>query len=111
MASISLRMLSVAIFLTIIVILLTTHMLEDSHFPDPDENGLMPYSWSKHQVLTTSDYATDSGIITHLFGGFNHHVIHHLFQHICHIHYPELTLIFHQQYSRHRVLSLNHDHH
>lgn len=89
----SFLLLMVCSSLTIIVILLTTHMLEDSHFPDPDENGLMPYSWSKHQVLTTSDYATDSGIITHLFGGFNHHVIHHLFQHICHIHYPELTLI------------------
>ena len=79
--------------LTIVVILLTTHMLEDSNFPDPDENGVMPFSWAKHQVLTTSDYATDSLVVTHLFGGFNHHVIHHLFQHICHIHYPELTRI------------------
>ncbi len=86
-------LLMVCSSLTIIVILLTTHMLEDSHFPDPDENGLMPYSWSKHQVLTTSDYATESLIVTHLFGGFNHHVIHHLFQHICHIHYPEMTQI------------------
>ena len=52
--------------LTIVVILLTTHMLEDSNFPDPDENGVMPFSWAKHQVLTTSDYATDSLVVTHL---------------------------------------------
>ena len=48
-------LLMVCSSLTIAVVLLTTHMLEDSYFPEPDENGLMPYSWSKHQMLTTSD--------------------------------------------------------
>ena len=89
--------------LTIVVILLTTHMLEDSYFPEPDNNGVMPYSWSKHQVLTTSDYATDSKVISHLFGGFNHHVIHHLFQNICHIHYPQLTRILKTVAKKHDV--------
>lgn len=96
-------LLMVCSSLTIVVILLTTHMLEDSYFPEPDENGMMPYSWSKHQVLTTSDYATESKIITHLFGGFNHHVIHHLFQNICHIHYPQLTQILKKVATKHNV--------
>ena len=89
----ALSLLMVCSSLTIVVVLLTTHMLDDSCFPEPDEQGLMPYSWSKHQMHTTSDYATESAVVTHLFGGFNHHIIHHLFQHICHIHYPALTRI------------------
>jgi linoleoyl-CoA desaturase len=89
--------------LTIVVVLLTTHMLDDSCFPEPDAQGVMPYSWSKHQMYTTSDYATGSSAITHLFGGFNHHVIHHLFQHVCHIHYPALTRILIRVAEKHGV--------
>ena len=96
-------LLMVCSSITIVVILLTTHMLEDSCFPEPDEYGVMPYSWSKHQVITTSNYATESKIITHLFGGFNHHVIHHLFQNICHIHYPQLTRILKKVAEKHNV--------
>ena len=88
---------------TIVVVLLTTHMLEDSAFPDPDESGMMPYSWSKHQMMTTSDYATESLLVTHLFGGFNHHVIHHLFQHVCHVHYPAMTKILIDVAAKHNV--------
>ena len=62
-------MLMISSSLTIVVVILTTHMLEDSEFPEPDENGMMPYSWAKHQILTTSDYATKSFLITHLLEG------------------------------------------
>jgi linoleoyl-CoA desaturase len=89
---------------TIVVVLLTTHMLDDSFFPDPDEEGMMPYSWAKHQMMTTSDYATENMLVSHLFGGFNHHVIHHLFQHVCHIHYPHLTRILIDVAARHDVV-------
>ena len=88
---------------TIVVVLLTTHMLDDSFFPDPDEHGMMPYSWSKHQMMTTSDYATENMLVTQLFGGFNHHVIHHLFQHVCHVHYPAMTKILIKVSARHNV--------
>ena len=101
-------MLMISSSLTIVVVLLTTHMLEDSEFPEPDENGMMPYSWAKHQILTTSDYATKSFLITHLFGGFNHHVIHHLFQHICHVHYPALTKILEKVASKHNITYQSH---
>ena len=53
--------------------------------------GAVQYSTSSYS--TAGDFSTNSFVITHLFGGFNHHVIHHLFQNICHIHYPELTKI------------------
>lgn len=95
--------LMVASSATIVVVLLTTHMLDDSAFPDPDENGMMPYSWSKHQMMTTSDYATENRFVTHLFGGFNHHIIHHLFQHVCHVHYPAMTRILIEVAAKHNV--------
>ena len=54
-------------------------------------------------MLTTSDYATESFWVTHLLGGINHHVIHHLFQHVCHIHYPSLTRILKKVAHQHDV--------
>lgn len=89
--------------LTMTIVLLSSHIDEHSHFPEPDETGMMPHSWSKHHMLTTSDYATESFWITHLFGGINHHVIHHLFQHVCHIHYPALTRILKRVAAKHGV--------
>ena len=86
-------LLTVFASLCITMVLLSTHVGEDANFPEPDKNGEMPHSWSHHHLITAGDFSTNSFVITHLFGGFNHHVIHHLFQNICHIHYPELTKI------------------
>ncbi len=79
--------------LTVAMALVSAHIGEDSIYPEPDADGRMPSSWIKHQILTTSDFATDNKIITQLFGGFNHHLVHHIFPNICHIHYPALTKI------------------
>jgi linoleoyl-CoA desaturase len=79
--------------LVIILVLLSTHVGEDANFPEPNEEYVLPHSWSFHQVLTAADFGTNSATINLLFGGFNHHVIHHLFPHICHVHYPQLTPI------------------
>lgn len=79
--------------LTITLVLLSTHVGEDANFPEPDINNRLPHSWSYHQIITAADFSTQSRAINFLFGGFNHHVIHHLFPNICHIHYPNLTPI------------------
>lgn len=79
--------------LVITFVLLSTHVGEDANFPKANEEGALPHSWSYHQLITTSDFSTNNKTINFLFGGFNHHVIHHLFPNICHIHYPELTKI------------------
>jgi linoleoyl-CoA desaturase len=79
--------------LVITMVLLSTHVGEDACFPEPDKNGVLPYSWSYHQVITAADFGTQSWLLNQLFGGFNHHVIHHLFPHICHVHYPAMTPI------------------
>lgn len=78
---------------TVALALISAHVGEHSVYPAPDEAGRMPHSWVRHQIVTTCDFATNSWLLTHLFGGFNHHVIHHLFPGICHIHYPALTEI------------------
>ena len=81
---------------TVAMALISAHIGEHSVYPAPDKDGLMPNSYIIHQIITTTDFATKSAVITHLFGGFNHHVVHHLFPNICHIHYPELTKIVKQ---------------
>lgn len=78
---------------TVALALISAHIGEHSVYPSPDQNNQMPLSWVRHQLVTTTDFSTQNKIITHLFGGFNHHVVHHLFPRICHIHYPALTKI------------------
>ncbi len=78
---------------TVALALISAHVGEHSVYPAPNENGKMEQSWVRHQIVTTSDFATNNRLITHLFGGFTHHVVHHVFPNICHIHYPKLTPI------------------
>ena len=104
-AIILLAFLSLLLFgsLIITLVLLSTHVGEDSNFPEPNENNVLPHSWSHHQIYTTSDFGTESYLINNLFGGFNHHVIHHLFPHICHIHYPKITPILKEVCEKHNL--------
>ncbi len=86
-------LLHFAASMTVAMALVSAHVGEYSVYPAPDKNGMMPHSWAMHQIATTTDFAIHSPVVTHLFGGFNHHVVHHLFPNICHIHYPKLTKI------------------
>lgn len=79
--------------LVITMVLLSTHVGEDANFPTPDENNMLPHAWAEHQVITAADFATKNKLVHFLFGGFNHHVVHHLFPNVCHCHYPALTPI------------------
>jgi len=76
---------------TVALALISAHVGEHSVYPEPNASGEMEHSWVRHQIVTTCDFATDSFLLTHLFGSFNHHIVHHLFPNICHIHYPVLT--------------------
>lgn len=79
--------------ITVTFALISTHVGEHSEFPDTDKNGNMSHSWVKHQFLTTSDFAVDNPFVTSLYGGFNHHLTHHLFPFVSHVHYPAMTKI------------------
>jgi len=79
--------------ITITLALIPSHVAEDSAFPLPDESGKMTTSWSHHQLQTIRDFATSNWFLNFLFGGFNHHLAHHLFPNICHVHYVQITPI------------------
>jgi linoleoyl-CoA desaturase len=75
------------------VIFQTGHIMPDSKYPLPDEEGNMNNNWLVHQLLVTSDYATNNKLLTWLLGGLNYHAVHHLFPHISHVHYKEISHI------------------
>ncbi len=83
--------------------------VETAHLP---ENGeAMDDEFMEHQLKTTSDFARRNKLVGWFVGGLNFQVEHHLFPHICHIHYPALSEIvkktakeFGLPYNEHRTL-------
>ena len=69
------------------------HMVEDAHMPLPDETGTMKNTWAIHQLFTTVNFSTKSRIMNWYSGGLNHQVEHHIFPHISHIHYTNISSI------------------
>ncbi len=69
------------------------HYMDGVEFVRPDSNGLIHNSWGEHELAVTTDFANSSSILTWLIGGLNHHICHHLFPNICHVHYKHITPI------------------
>jgi len=69
------------------------HVLETKYAEAKLDNSLINSSWIRHQIVTTTDFSTESKLANYIFGGFNLHVAHHIFPEISHIHYPALTKI------------------
>lgn len=65
------------------------HLLDINEFPENKEE----LDFVDHIFATTTDYATRSRLANVICGGLNHHVVHHLFPHVAHTHYPPLTKI------------------
>lgn len=76
-----------------ILALLSTHADEDAQFPLPPEDGKIDTTWAVYQITATKDFSTESRLANILFGGFNHHVAHHLFPAVAHTYYPAITPI------------------
>lgn len=51
----------------------------------------VPQGWAATQVQTTADFAHNSWFWTHVSGGLNYQVVHHLFPWVCHMHYPKIA--------------------
>jgi linoleoyl-CoA desaturase len=64
-----------------------------AHLPVEEKPEPMEDAFLEHQLATTSDFAQRSKIIGWYLGGLNFQVEHHLFPHICHVHYPEISKI------------------
>lgn len=76
-----------------VIALISTHVDEDAVFPMPPSDGKMSTTWAIHQMTVTKDFSADSRVANFLFGGFTHHVAHHLFPGVAHTYYPRITPI------------------
>ncbi len=81
----------------------TAHVMPDSAYPLPDKDGNIDHSWTVHQLLTTSDYAPNSKVLSWLTGGLNFQAVHHLFPNVCHVHYRNLAPIVKETTGKHDV--------
>ena len=79
--------------LIIALVFQLAHIVEEVQFPFCSIEGKIEDPWAVHELKTTSNFATQSKICHHLVGGLNFQVEHHLFSHICHIHYPAISRI------------------
>jgi linoleoyl-CoA desaturase len=65
-------------------------------FPEPDETGNVHRSWAAHQMYTTANFSNKNRVTTFLVGALNFQIEHHLFPHVCHVHYPAIAPIVKQ---------------
>jgi linoleoyl-CoA desaturase len=69
------------------------HVVEGAEQPLPDADGKIDNDWAVHELITTSDFARDNHLLNWYVGGLNFQIEHHLFPHICHIHYRKIAPI------------------
>lgn len=79
--------------LTLSIVFQLAHTVNETHFPKPDGEGNMPYSWVEHQLNTTCDFAQNNPFITFYCGGLNYQIEHHIFHKVSHVHYPAISKI------------------
>jgi linoleoyl-CoA desaturase len=76
------------------VVFQLAHCVEEADFPMPDpDTNRMKDAWAIHQAQTTVNFARRSRILSWYLGGLNFQIEHHLFPHVCHVHYPALSKI------------------
>ncbi len=69
------------------------HVMHTSDYAEPVEDNKMSNSWAVHQLLNTANFSPKSTIMSWFIGGLNYQIEHHLFPQICHVHYPQLSII------------------
>ena len=86
------------------------HVIEETSFYKPDENGSVENNWAVLQMKTTANFANSNRVFSWLIGGLNFQVEHHLFPNICHVHYRKIAHIvketaeeFHLPYNQHKT--------
>ena len=79
--------------ITLAIVFQLAHVVENTDFPLPSDDGTIEENWAIHQLHTTANFARNSKLATFFFGGLNYQVEHHLFPRICHIHYKKISHI------------------
>ena len=69
------------------------HVIEETEFFNPDENGSVENNWAIHQMKTTANFAPGSRVFSWFIGGLNYQIEHHLFPNFCHVHYRKISKI------------------
>ncbi|MCB9262568.1 MAG: acyl-CoA desaturase [Flavobacteriales bacterium] len=67
------------------------HVMPETDFPEPKEDGSMENQWAEHQLRTTVNFAPKSKLFSWYVGGLNFQIEHHLFPNICHVHYKKIS--------------------
>lgn len=78
---------------TMAVIFMLAHVVEETDFPLPDIKGSMDNSWAVHQLCTTADFGRKNNVLSFFCGGLNFQIEHHLYPRICHVHYKSISNI------------------
>ncbi|MCH8555723.1 MAG: acyl-CoA desaturase [Schleiferiaceae bacterium] len=79
--------------LILALIFQSAHVINETEFTTPDENGSVENSWAIQQLRSTANFANGSAWFSWLIGGLNFQVEHHLFPNICHVHYKKVSEI------------------
>lgn len=80
----------------IAVVFQLAHIVEGVEYPTPDTQGKISECWAEHELKTTSNFAASNHLLGWILGGLNFQIEHHLFPHVCHIHYPAIAPIVKQ---------------
>jgi len=75
------------------IIFQPAHVIEGTEYPLPSESGTLENNWAVHQLLTTTNFANNSKWFSWYVGGLNFQIEHHLFPHVCHVHYHKIASI------------------
>lgn len=82
--------------LTMAIIFMLAHVVEETDYPLPDNTGTMENTWAVHQLYTTADFGRNNALLNFFCGGLNFQVEHHLYPRICHVHYKKISEIVKQ---------------
>lgn len=78
---------------TLTVTFQLAHVVENTYHENNQDKIALEDSWATHQLKTTSDFSRRNKFLNWYLGGLNFQVEHHLFPHICHVHYKPLSQI------------------
>jgi linoleoyl-CoA desaturase len=71
----------------------SAHVIHETNFTTPSEDGSLENSWAVQQLLSTANFANGSKWFSWYIGGLNFQIEHHLFPNICHVHYDKISKI------------------
>ncbi len=75
------------------IVFQVAHVMPDTAYPVPDDQGIIEGDWYKHQLATTCNFSPKNRLLSWWIGGLNYQVEHHLLPNVCHVHYRKLSKI------------------